>query len=131
MGGLAIVFGAFGAHALKQILDAQTLSSYQTAVDYQMYHAFFLLILGFFRLKIAQSFTAAIYYSCLSGVVLFSGSIYFLCLNKHFLFVQTVKWIALITPIGGLLLLISWILLAWYVIKNKSEFSEFSIKLKK
>ncbi|MFT6715664.1 MAG: uncharacterized membrane protein YgdD (TMEM256/DUF423 family) [Saprospiraceae bacterium] len=120
-GVTAIVFGAFGAHALKELLTAQALSSFKTAVNYQMYHALFLLIFGVLQSKYGKKLTGVIYYFCTLGVLCFSGSIYFLVLNKSFHFVEVSKWFALITPLGGALLISAWIFLGVYLVKNVKE----------
>jgi len=117
-GVTAIVFGAFGAHALKEILTAEELVSFKTAVNYQMYHAFFLLIFGLLFLKFGGGLAKSIYLTCATGVLFFSGSIYFLVLSKHFGIESIPKFIGLITPIGGLLLVVSWILLGVYALKQ-------------
>jgi uncharacterized membrane protein YgdD (TMEM256/DUF423 family) len=108
LGGLAVVFGAFGAHALKKILNKEQLKSFETGVKYQLYHAIVLLIIGFnFNLEIALEKYMA--YSFLLGILLFSFSIYGLVIssakNKKLTFLGP------ITPIGGLFLIIGWILL--------------------
>jgi uncharacterized membrane protein YgdD (TMEM256/DUF423 family) len=136
LGASAIVLGAFGAHAFKEVLDAASMESYKTAVNYQIYHAFFLLLLGSLqansksanRAQLTSHHTknqpvngSIIYYLCVIGVLLFSGSIYFLLLNKHVVLIEQVKYIALITPVGGLLLILSWILLGVHLIKNKFD----------
>lgn len=120
-GVLAIVFGAFGAHALKSILNEESMESFKTGVNYQMYHALFLLLLGLIQSKSAKSMTWVMYYLTTFGVICFSGSIYLLVLNKHFEFFTLSKWIALVTPFGGVLLISSWLLLGVYVIKNLKD----------
>ena len=120
-GATAIIFGAFGAHALKQILSEADLVSFKTAVSYQMYHAFFLLIVGLLFLKFDGGLPKSIYLTCTFGVVCFSGSIYFLVLAKHFGIESVPKIIGLVTPVGGLLLISSWVLLALYLVKNISK----------
>ncbi|WP_055434645.1 DUF423 domain-containing protein [Lacinutrix algicola] len=104
-GMFSVIFGAFGAHALKKILSAEQLNSFEVGVQYQMYHAIVLLVLGFY----APNITAAIYWCFTIGIVLFSFSIYGLILSsakgKKFRFLGPV------TPIGGLLLVIGWLLL--------------------
>jgi uncharacterized membrane protein YgdD (TMEM256/DUF423 family) len=121
LGVLAIILGAFGAHALKEVLDESSLASYKTAVDYQLYHAFFLLIFGILQSKYGKHLSDVIYYLCVLGVVFFSGSIYFLVLNKNFLFGDAPKIIALMTPLGGVFLISAWVMLGVYVIKNLKQ----------
>jgi uncharacterized membrane protein YgdD (TMEM256/DUF423 family) len=114
LGGLAVVFGAFGAHALKKILSEEQLKSFETGVKYQMYHAIVLLVVGFnFNLETATE--KYMVYSFMAGVILFSFSIYGLVIssakNKKLTFLGPV------TPLGGLFLIIGWGLL-FYTILN-------------
>ncbi|WP_457618546.1 DUF423 domain-containing protein [Lutibacter sp.] len=108
-GGLAVVFGAFGAHALKKILDNEQLKKFETGVKYQMYHAIVLLFVGFnFNLETASE--KYMVYSFIIGILLFSFSIYGLVIssakNKKLIFLGPV------TPIGGLFLIVGWVLLS-------------------
>lgn len=117
-GVIAIIFGAFGAHALREILSGAEMVSFKTAVNYQMYHAFFLMVFGGLCLRFGDGLAKPIYLTCTIGVSCFSGSIYFLVLSKHFGIASTPKFIGLITPVGGLLLIVSWILLGVYTMNN-------------
>jgi uncharacterized membrane protein YgdD (TMEM256/DUF423 family) len=107
LGGLGVVAGAFGAHALSRILGAQELNLFETAARYQMYHALALLGVawalthwpasaGLLRLS-GWSFTA--------GIVLFSGSLYAYAITG-------LGWLPAITPIGGISFAIGWLTLA-------------------
>lgn len=104
-GMLAIIFGAFGAHALKKILSEDQLKSFETGVKYQMYHAIVLLLLGFNF----QFSTSVMYWCFTSGVVLFSFSIYGLVLSDAK--GKKLKFLGPITPLGGLLFVIGWLLI--------------------
>lgn len=104
-GMLSVIFGAFGAHALKKILSTEQLQSFEVGVKYQMYHAIVLLILGFNFENIA----AAIYWCFTIGIILFSFSIYGLVLSDAK--GKKLQFLGPITPIGGLLLVIGWFLL--------------------
>lgn len=116
LGMLAIILGAFGAHALKKILATEQLSTFETGVKYQMYHALFLLFIGLSNLN--QKTKKTIYYLVVLGIIFFSGSIYLLATNGHFIPFDF-KVIGFITPIGGLLLISSWgVLLANYLRKK-------------
>lgn len=116
LGMLAIILGAFGAHALKKILAIEQLSTFETGVKYQMYHALFLLFIGLSNLN--QKTKKTIYYLVVLGIIFFSGSIYLLATNGH-LIPFDFKVIGFITPIGGLLLISSWgVLLANYLRKK-------------
>lgn len=116
-GFIAIILGAFGAHALKEVLDAGQLVSFETGVKYQMYHALFLLFLGSSSL-VSEKAKKTIYYLMLCGVLLFSGSIYLLATKN----ITNIDFgiIGILTPIGGLLMIIGWVLLFLDIIKEKA-----------
>ncbi|MDR6300762.1 DUF423 domain-containing protein [Mesonia maritima] len=107
-GMLSVVFGAFGAHALKKKFTAEQLTSFETGVKYQMYHAILLVILGL-TLPMVNSIEhfAAIF--IIVGIFLFSFSIYGLCITSSN--GKKLKILGPITPLGGLCLVIGWILL--------------------
>ncbi|MFT5242148.1 MAG: uncharacterized membrane protein YgdD (TMEM256/DUF423 family) [Glaciecola sp.] len=105
-GLIAIILGAFGAHGLKSLISAEYIQTFETGVRYQMYHAFFLLFVGSFA-SISKKTKRAVFYLVLIGVFCFSGSIYGLSTNDLTGF--DFKTIGFITPIGGLLLAISWV----------------------
>lgn len=110
-GFLGVACGAFGAHALKTRLAPDLLAVWKTAVEYQLYHALALVLIGLIassRPSIALTNSAI----CMAlGVLLFSGSLYVLALSG-------VRWLGAITPIGGLLLLAGWALLFWAALKR-------------
>ena len=114
-GLLAVVFGAFGAHALKKTFTDDQLKSFETGVKYQMYHALVLLMLGFnFNLDTGNQ--KAMIYCFVIGAFLFSFSIYGLTLTGS----RGNKWKFLgpITPLGGLLLVGGWALLIYNLVGN-------------
>jgi len=115
-GMLAIILGAFGAHALKKVLSLEQLTTFETGVKYQMYHALFLLFIGLSELS--QMAKKTIYYLVVVGVLFFSGSIYLLATNTLTSF--DFKVIGFITPIGGLLLIVGWGILLVNFLKKKS-----------
>lgn len=96
---LAVAFGAFGAHALRDIVTPERLQTFETGVRYQMYHALALLIMSVLPLK---NYRAA--WFLLMGTIVFSGSLYILVLSDIGIF-------GAITPIGGVLQIIGWALL--------------------
>ncbi len=114
-GLLAVVLGAFGAHALKKKLTADQLHSFETGVKYQMYHGILLLVLGF-NLGFTSPLERYIAYSFVLGILLFSFSIYGLVLSAA----KGRKWKFLgpVTPLGGLLLVLGWVLLLYSFIVN-------------
>ena len=81
LGMIAIILGAFGAHALKKVLSTEQLVTFETGVRYQMYHALFLLFIGL-TTSLSEKSKKIIYYFTVTGVLLFSGSIYFLATNN-------------------------------------------------
>lgn len=116
-GMLAIILGAFGAHALKNVLSITELSTFETGVKYQMYHALFLLFIGT-NSNIAEKIKKRIYVLTLIGTVFFSGSIYLLATNSVTSF--DFKIIGFVTPLGGFLLISAWATLLLNYLNNKS-----------
>ena len=110
LGMLAIIFGAFGAHALQKKASASQLASFETGVKYQMYHAIVLVVLGY-NFSYNSPVEDYIILCFLGGTFLFSFSIYGLVLSD----IAGKKWrfVGPITPIGGLLLSIGWALVAY------------------
>lgn len=104
-GILAIILGAFGAHAFKKILSPERLSSFEVGVRYQMYSALSLLIIGF-QLPFEQYSERLAVYGILIGTILFSFSIYFLSFSEYWN--KNLKFLGPITPLGGLLMIIGW-----------------------
>lgn len=115
LGALTVALGAFGAHALKAVLSPAALITYETAVRYQMYHVVALLITGILMNKAASPRQqkllnrAGLFF--IDGIVLFSGSLYFI-VAKPFLGIEGLPWVGVITPMGGLLWMVAWVLLA-------------------
>ncbi|MCW8888559.1 MAG: DUF423 domain-containing protein [Gammaproteobacteria bacterium] len=106
-GFLAVSLGAFGAHAMKDSLSPAAMEVYRTAVQYQMFNTTALLIIGLLALKFRQSLTLRWSgYLMIGGIVLFCGSLYGVSISG-------IRGLGLITPIGGILMLISWIMLAF------------------
>ncbi|GGE99833.1 DUF423 domain-containing protein [Flavobacterium limi] len=116
-GMLAIILGAFGAHALKAILTPEQLISFETGVRYQMYHAFFLFFVAS-RKELSLKTLKVIYNLVLGGVLLFSGSI-FLLTTKNLTTIDF-KIIGFVTPIGGFLLIFAWFVLLATFFRKKS-----------
>ena len=114
LGMIAIILGAFGAHGLKKVLNIEQLTTFETGVKYQMYHALFLLFIGTTTL-INQKLKKTILNLTITGVLFFSGSIYLLATNS--LTTIDFKVIGFITPIGGIFLIFAWFLLFFDLIK--------------
>ena len=115
-GLLSVILGAFGAHAFKKILSVERLESFETGVRYQIYAAFFLLIVGYI-LKFETSSEKWISILMIAGAFLFSVSIYFLSFQDYW--GNNLKFLGPITPLGGLFMIISWGMLIWYFAKAK------------
>ncbi|MGV1011518.1 MAG: DUF423 domain-containing protein [Flavobacterium sp.] len=115
-GMTSIVLGAFGAHALKQVLTVEQLATFETGVKYQMYHALFLLFLGL-NTQLSTKVKKTILVLTILGVIFFSGSIYLLATDSLNDF--NFKIIGFVTPIGGLLLIIAWSILMVQFLKKK------------
>jgi uncharacterized membrane protein YgdD (TMEM256/DUF423 family) len=102
-GASAVLLGAFGAHALRGVLDASGVELWRTAVNYHVWHALALaLAAGFGRGRSGRIAIAAF----AIGIVLFSGSLYALALGAP-------RWVGIITPFGGLAFVAGWLALGW------------------
>jgi len=116
-GALGVVLGAFAAHGLKPLLSISAFESFNTGIRYQMYHSFLLFFIGL-STDIKPNQKSILFKLILTGVLLFSGSIYFLATND--LTPLNFKVIGFITPVGGLILIASWLLLFTYFFKKKT-----------
>ena len=116
LAALTIMIGAFGAHGLKELISEKSLVSFETGVRYQMYHVIVMLVLGL-STGVLPKTKKWVFRFFIIGVLFFSGSIYLLALNEFLPF--DAKFIAFTTPIGGFLLIIGWLRLAYGVIVNK------------
>jgi uncharacterized membrane protein YgdD (TMEM256/DUF423 family) len=104
-GFLAVTFGAFGAHALRERLSPEMLAVFETGVRYHMYHALALLLVSAMMPRLGGWLVVASGWLFTAGIVLFSGSLYLLALTG-------VTILGAITPIGGLAFLVGWACLA-------------------
>jgi uncharacterized membrane protein YgdD (TMEM256/DUF423 family) len=110
-GGLAVVLGAFGAHALRDRLGPQMLAVFETGVRYQLFHALAMLAVALLSERgRSASLLASSGALFLVGTFLFSGSLYVLTMTG-------VRWVGAITPIGGICFLGGWVLLALAAIR--------------
>ncbi|HAV03232.1 DUF423 domain-containing protein [Chryseobacterium salipaludis] len=116
-GLLSVILGAFGAHALKKVISVDKLVSFETGVRYQMYAALFLLIVGYI-LKFDTSVEKWISLLMVAGVFLFSVSIYVLSFSE--VSTMSFKFLGPVTPLGGLLMIISWALLIYHFAKDRA-----------
>ena len=113
----SVVLGAFAAHGLKNILPEVSITVFQTATQYQMFHGIALILCGIFSLQLQQTKTNTYWLNVaavcfLSGILFFSGSLYGLALSGP-------GWLGPITPVGGLLFIIGWASLALAAVKIK------------
>jgi len=114
-GFLAVALGAFGAHALKNILDPQLLVTFQTGVQYHMTHTLALLAVALLTLQFPQSnLLKSSGWLFVLGILFFSGSLYALSLSG-------IRWLGAITPIGGVLFLGAWGCLFWFALTTKFQ----------
>lgn len=116
LGMLSVILGAFAAHGLEKLISIESLASFKTGVQYQMYHSLFLLLLAVVDI-VSLKTKKTVFILVVIGLVFFSGSIYGLATNSLSNF--DFKTIALITPVGGLLLISSWLLFGIGIIRYK------------
>ena len=116
LAGLGVVFGAFGAHALKASLSPEMLATFETGVRYQMYHALGLLALAWAISRWPERRLVPAAWLLLAGTVVFSGSLYLLVLTGA-------RWFGAITPFGGVALIAGWTLVAWRLLTHRSQVS--------
>lgn len=116
MGAVAIVLGAFGAHALKKVLSESQLNTFEVGVRYQMYHALFLMLIANLNFLVLKDKTV-IMYLVIIGVLLFSGSLYLLSTSA--IIKLKTAFLGPLTPIGGLFLIASWIYLFYAILVKK------------
>jgi uncharacterized membrane protein YgdD (TMEM256/DUF423 family) len=106
LAALGIILGAFGVHVLKNQLSAESLVIYHTAVNYQIYHALGLILIGILS---SQPQTKSLItwsgYCLLAGIVLFCGSLYLLSITGQ-------PWLGAVPPFGGTAFILGWVLLA-------------------
>lgn len=115
---LSVILGAFGAHALKEIMEPTQLATFETGVKYQMYHSFALLFIGLLSINYSHKLVKTITLFFTLGIVLFSGSLYLLSYLKLSGIVG-LGGLGIITPIGGLFFIIAWLLSIILVLKIK------------
>jgi len=109
---LAVVLGAFGAHALKARLDEALLKVFHTGVEYHFYHALGLILIGIIALNIPLNvWIKSSGWMMFAGIILFSGSLYFLS-------ILNLRWLGMITPLGGILFILAWLSLCIAIFKT-------------
>lgn len=116
-GALAVIFGAFGAHSLKQVLSSGSLEIWAKGVEYQFYHVFALLFLAQYAAGDAPMVKWACRFFTL-GIIFFSGSLYLLAC-RDVLHLGFINFIGPVTPVGGLCLILGWLFLFFTALKRK------------
>lgn len=107
LGMTGVVLGAFGAHALKNLLSPERINSFETGVRYQMIHALAVLLVALIAAQLKNPSIHISGWLFVFGVFLFSGSIYLLAC-RDVIGISSYKWLGPITPLGGTLLIIGW-----------------------
>ena len=107
----AVILGAFGAHALKDKLSSQALTTFQTGVEYHFYHSLGLVLVGLIIRQVPLTGIKVTGWLMFTGIILFSGSLYLLAITG-------VRQLGMITPMGGLCFIVAWGLLAYTVIRQ-------------
>ncbi|MDO6567412.1 DUF423 domain-containing protein [Alteromonas sp. 1_MG-2023] len=114
LAGSAVMLGAFGAHGLKAILSPSALATFEVGVRYQMYHGLAIIALSALVSVVQVTWLNRVAALFVAGCVLFSGSVYLLSITGS-------KFFGPITPLGGLLMIIGWIMLLFAVVKGKEN----------
>ena len=114
LAGLGVGIGAFGAHVLKGSLEPSMLNVFETAVRYQMYHALGLCIVSATMERYSPRQFEVVSWLFLTGIILFSGSLY-----VHS--VSGIRWIGVLTPVGGLAWIGGWVIFAWKLWKASRD----------
>ena len=112
-GFLSVALGALGAHALRNVLDDTGRSIYEKAVLYQMFHTVALLAAGVMQHLFKEASFSGAGWVFVAGIFLFSGSLYLMA-------VTGVKWLGIVTPVGGVAFLFGWLCMIWTLIKEGS-----------
>ncbi len=116
---VAVGLGAFAAHGLADTLVIERLEVFRTGVTYQFYHAFALIVTALVAYVLPTRLVNISGWLFLTGIVFFSGSLYILALREWIGF--SVDWVGPVTPIGGLLFMCGWGVLAWAAIPKKQQ----------
>ena len=109
---IAVAAGAFAAHGLKNILSIEYLETFKTAADYQLVHSIGLILIGVINQHSSNRCNIASAIFMFTGIILFSGSLYLLTLTG-------IKWLGMITPVGGICFLMAWLILGFNHLPDK------------
>lgn len=110
LGAIAVAFGAFGAHALRELVDEKAIQTWQTAVQYHFYHLFAIALTGILLKQGINVWYKRAGYLFIAGIFIFSGSLYIMTLLKA-TGATSVNWLGAITPIGGVCFIAGWLFL--------------------
>lgn len=111
--GTAVILGAFGAHALKDVLEPTQLATFETGVKYQFMHALGILIVGLSLRKLKETTAKRVWYLFMVGIGVFSLSLYFLAMRSLLDLPDSYKAVGALTPLGGLSFISGWFYLAY------------------
>ena len=117
LAGLAVALGAFGAHGLKKVVSPENVAIYQTGVQYQMYHALALMLVGILSERIINNYLSYAGVLFVAGVIFFSGSLY-LIVSLYAMNKSVPTAVGILTPIGGLFFILAWICLLVSLLKK-------------
>jgi uncharacterized membrane protein YgdD (TMEM256/DUF423 family) len=110
LAGIAVILGAFAAHALKKIITTEEISVFETGVRYQIYHAFAIIIVGILYKEYGSKKLLLSGKLFILGIILFSGSLFLLTAIKH-LQANSFLWVGAVTPLGGVCFIAGWLLI--------------------
>ena len=123
LAGLAVLIGAFGAHALKELMSESNIATFETGSRYHFYHSIALLFVGLMSYRWNSKLLKYAGICFVIGILFFSGSLYLLALKDGW-GLESWKWLGPMTPIGGLFFIIGWILIVIGVLKSKENVRE-------
>lgn len=112
MMALGVLLGAFGAHILKTFISDELMTVYDTGVKYQFFNT-----LGLFAVALILHNKPDSRFLFVCGILIFIGTLLF-SLSLYLLVILKLSWIGIVTPIGGVLLVIAWFLTAWSIVKD-------------
>ena len=112
-GAIAVLLGAFAAHGLRSSMSGENFQVFHTGVEYQFYHSLALLFTGVILEKIQGKLILVAGYAFFTGIILFSGSLYLLSTF------DSIRWMGIVTPLGGLCFITGWISLAIGALKSR------------
>jgi len=120
LGALAVALGAFGAHALKGVVDEASLNTYRTAQQYHLFHVLALAITGILMKQQPSKWFSRAGWLFVAGMALFAGSLYALIFLKA-AGVEHMNWLGAITPLGGVSFIAGWVSLFLGVSRSQAE----------